>query len=195
MKKIMEKSKGTDFSTLVNIFLVMLKIGAFTFGGGYAMIPLMQNEFVDKQKWIEEKDIVDVFAVAPSVPGVIAVNAGILIGNKIAGLPGGFVAAFGSILPSFIIMSFIQRIYESFFSNIIVLSALRGIKAAVVALMLSSVIKLSGQSFKDKICVAIAACVLAVSFFPTFGLPSVNAVYIVIGAAVLGLLIKGRRAG
>ena len=189
------KKNEESFSTLLNIFIVTLKIGAFTFGGGYAMIPLMQNEFVDRHKWIEEKDIVDVFAVAPSVPGVIAVNASILIGNKIAGLAGGFVAAFGSILPSFVVISILQQVYESFLTNVFVLGALRGIKASVVALMLTAVIKLSKQSFVDNICVVIAVGVIALSFLPMFGFFTVNSVYIIIGAAVLGLLLKWRRAG
>ena len=190
----MESKPENSFGTLIKIFTVTLKIGAFTFGGGYAMIPLMQNEFVDRNKWIDEKDIVDVFAVAPSIPGVIAVNAGILIGNKIAGLPGGFAAAFGCILPPFLIMSVFQRVYETFFSNAVVLGALKGIKAAVVALMLVSVIKLSKQSFADAICVIIAITVMIICFLPAMGGPSVNAAYVVIGAAVLGLLIKRGRS-
>ena len=118
----MEEKNKNSLSYLFKIFLVTLRIGAFTFGGGYAMIPLMQNEFVDKNKWIDENEIVDVFAVAPSIPGVLAVNACVLIGNKIAGLAGGLVAAFGCILPPFLIMSVIQRIYLSFFSNAIVVA-------------------------------------------------------------------------
>jgi len=190
----MEEKNKNSLSYLFKIFLVTLRIGAFTFGGGYAMIPLMQNEFVDKNKWIDENEIVDVFAVAPSIPGVLAVNACVLIGNKIAGLAGGLVAAFGCILPPFVIMSVIQRIYLSFFSNAIVLGALRGIKAAVVALMISSVVKLSKQSFKDFIGVIIAVIVVGLSFLPSITGYTVNAAYIIIGAAVLGLIIKGGRA-
>ena len=182
-----------NFKSLLRIFFVTLRIGAFTFGGGYAMIPLMQDEFVNKNKWIDEKDIVDVFAVAPSVPGVLAVNASILIGNKIAGLSGGFIAALGCIIPPFVIMSIVQRIYVAFFANMIVIGALRGIKAAVVALMLTAVVNLMKQSFKDIIGVIIAACVIIASFLPTLGGPSVNPVYLLIGAALAGLLIKRGR--
>ncbi|MCL1793540.1 MAG: chromate transporter [Oscillospiraceae bacterium] len=172
--------------TLAKIFFVTLRIGAFTFGGGYAMIPLMQAEFVDKYHWIDEKDIVDVFAVAQSLPGVIAVNSCILIGNKIAGIAGGFAAALGCILPSLFILSAITRVYSSFIANAYVLGALDGISAAVVALMLSAVVKLSKQSLKEAISLAIAACALGISLF----FPSVNAVFIIIGAAILGLGIK-----
>ena len=171
---------------LIKIFIVTFKIGAFTFGGGYAMIPFIQAEFVDKYKWIDESDIVDVFAVAQSLPGVIAVNCCILIGNKIKGIAGGFVAALGCILPSFLILSAITRIYEAFITNAYVLGALKGISASVVALMLSAVIKLSKQSVNGAINLAIAACALGISLV----FPSVNAVFIIIGSALLGLIIK-----
>jgi len=168
------------------IFIVTFKIGAFTFGGGYAMIPLMQAEFVDRYHWIEETDIVDVFAVAQSLPGVIAVNSCILIGNKIAGVAGGFFAALGCVLPSFLILSAITRVYEAFITDAYVLGALRGISAAVVALMLSAVFKLSKQSLKGAASLAIAACALAISLV----FPSVNAVFIIAGSAILGLALK-----
>jgi chromate transporter len=172
--------------TLIKIFTVTLKIGAFTFGGGYAMIPLMQAEFVDKYHWIDESDIVDVFAVAQSLPGVIAVNSCILIGNKIAGLAGGFAAASGCVLPSLVILAAITRVYEVFIVNTYVLGALKGISAAVVALMGSAVVKLAKQSVKEAAGLAIAAAALGISLF----FSSVNAVFIIIGAAVLGLVIK-----
>jgi len=175
--------------TLLKIFFVTFKVGAFTFGGGYAMIPILQSEFVDKTGWIEEKDIMDVFAVAQSVPGVIAVNSCILIGNKIAGPRGGFTAAFGCVAPSFVIISVITLLYNSFITNVYVLGALRAIQAAVVALLLSAVVRLSKQSIKDKLCLIIAACVAAVSFFL-----KINVVFILIGAAAFGLLAGRGRA-
>lgn len=171
---------------LVEIFIATLKIGAFTFGGGYAMIPLMQAEFVDRRRWIGETDIVDVFAVAQSMPGVIAVNSCILIGHKIAGTAGALTAAFGCVLPSFVVLSIVTRVYEAFISNSYVLGALRGISAAVVALMLSAVIKLSKQSVKGAISMAIAACALGVSL----AFPSLKAVYIIAASAAAGLLVK-----
>jgi len=175
--------------TLIKIFFVTFKVGAFTFGGGYAMIPILQSEFVDKTGWIEEKDIMDVFAVAQSVPGVIAVNSCILIGNKIAGPRGGFTAAFGCVAPSFIIISVITLLYNSFITNTYVLGALRAIQAAVVALLLSAVVRLSKQSIKDKLCLIVAACVAVVSFFL-----KINVVFILIGAAAFGLLAGRGRA-
>jgi len=175
--------------TLIKIFFVTFKVGAFTFGGGYAMIPILQSEFVDKTGWIEEKDIVDVFAVAQSVPGVIAVNSCILIGNKIAGPRGGFTAAFGCVAPSFIIISAITLVYGSFIENAYVLGALRAIQAAVVALLLSAVVRLSKQSIKDILCIIVAACVAAISFFL-----KINVVFILIGAAAFGLLAGRGRA-
>ena len=176
------------FKTLLRIFFVTFKVGAFTFGGGYAMIPILQSEFVDKTGWIEEKDIVDVFAVAQSVPGVIAINCCILIGNKIAGPRGGFMAAFGCVTPSFLIISVITMVYNSFIANPHVLGALRAIQAAVVALLLSAVVRLSKQSLRDAVCVGLAAVVMAVSFFFSF-----NVVFILISAAVFGLVFgRGR---
>jgi chromate transporter len=168
------------------MFMTLLRVSTFTIGGGYAMIPLMQAEFVDRCHWIEEKDIVDVFAVAQSMPGVIAVNSCILIGHKIAGTAGALVAAFGCVLPSFAVLSVVTRVYEAFITNSYVLGALRGISAAVVALMLSAVVKLSKQSVKGAIGMAIAACALGVSLI----FPSLNAVYIIAASAAAGMLIK-----
>ena len=184
-----EKNTKDIIRTLLKIFFVTFKVGAFTFGGGYAMIPILQSEFVDKTGWIEEKDIVDVFAVAQSVPGVIAVNSCILIGNKIAGPRGGFTAAFGCVAPSFFIISVITLLYNSFIANAHVLGALRAIQAAVVALLLSSVVRLSKQSIKDKLCLAVAFIVAAVSFFL-----KINVAFILIGAALFGLLAGRGRA-
>lgn len=186
----MEKKESVT-RTLLRIFWVTLKIGAFTFGGGYAMIPLMQDEFVDKYHWIEEKDIVDVFAVAQSLPGVIAVNSSLLIGYKIAGLLGGLIAVLGVILPSLIILSVITLFYNAFITNPFVIGALRGISAAVVALMLSAVLRLRKQSLPDAKTWLLACAALALSLF----FSQISAAYIILGGGVAGLLLHGREGG
>lgn len=176
--------KESVLRTLLRIFLVTFKIGAFTFGGGYAMIPFMQDEFVDKYHWIEEKDIVDVFAVAQSLPGVIAVNSSLLIGYKIAGLLGGLTAVLGVILPSLFILSVITLFYNAFITNPFVAGALRGISAAVVALMLSAVLRLRKQSLPDTGAWLLASLALGISI-----LSRVSAVYIILGGGMVGLLL------
>jgi len=175
------------------IFLISLKISALTFGGGYAMIPVFQNEYAIKRNWINNNDIADIFALAQSLPGVLAVNSAMLLGFKVMGLAGAFAAAFGVILPSITAICFIAIIYTSFVDNSNVAGALRGMSIAVVALMLSAVLNLRKQSVHNAMGLVMAAATLAVCFlFPNF-----NAIWIILIGGTIGLLFmiftKGER--
>lgn len=169
--------------TILQLFLCTLKIGAFTFGGGYAMIPIMQREFCEKHKWVEENDILDIFAIAQSLPGVIALNSSVFIGYRVAGVGGACAAALGVSLPSLIVLSVVSLFYVQFQENIYVQAALQGIRACVVALILQAVLKLGKPAIKDLFGwgVAIAAFLLVV-------LLNVNAIFVIAGAGVLGFL-------
>ena len=126
------------FKTNLQLFLTMLKIGLFTFGGGYAMIALLENEFVTKRGWLEQEEFLDVAAIAESTPGPIAINSATYIGYKKAGILGSLVATLGMILPSFCIIYAISLFFDAFLSLTAVACAFRGIQIAVIYLILSA---------------------------------------------------------
>ena len=120
---------------LWEIFLTFFKIGAFTFGGGFAMIPIIQQEIVEKKNWIKEEDFIDTISIAQSAPGPIAVNLSIFVGYKIKGFPGAVICTMGTVLPSFIIILLIAKFFYQFKDNHIVEKIFLGIRPAVVALI------------------------------------------------------------
>ena len=126
----------------LSLFLTMLKIGLFTFGGGYAMIALLENEFVAKKKWIEKDEFLDVAAIAESTPGPIAINAATYIGFKNAGIVGSIIATLGICIPSFVIIYAISLFFDAFLSLTLVAYAFKGIQICVVYLILSAGLKM-----------------------------------------------------
>ena len=132
----------------LSLFLTMLKIGLFTFGGGYAMIALLENEFVAKKKWIEKDEFLDVAAIAESTPGPIAINAATYIGFKNAGIVGSIIATLGICIPSFVIIYAISLFFDAFLSLTLVASAFKGIQICVVYLILSVGLKMLKQMKK-----------------------------------------------
>ncbi|MBP3666574.1 MAG: chromate transporter [Clostridia bacterium] len=124
--------------TIPTLFFTMLKIGLFTFGGGYAMIALLENEFVTKRRWLEQEEFLDVAAIAESTPGPIAINSATYIGFKQAGILGSVVATLGMTLPSFCIIYAISLFFDAFLSLTAVACAFRGIQIAVLYLILSA---------------------------------------------------------
>ncbi|NLY42602.1 MAG: chromate transporter [Clostridiaceae bacterium] len=166
------------------MFLVFFRIGAFTIGGGYAMLPIIQREVVDKNRWVSEEEIVDVFAIVQSVPGVIAINTSIFIGYKIGGMPGAFAAALGVILPSFITILAIAYLLFNIGDNIIIRRAFTGVRAGVVALIGISAFKLARATLRDKIGIFLAAAAfIAMVVF------DVHAALVIIAGAIAGLII------
>ncbi len=127
---------------LLEMFLTFFKIGAFTFGGGYAMIPIIQDEISVKRDWMKEEEFLDALALAQGSPGAIAVNTSIYVGYKLKGFKGAVVATMGTVLPSFLIMLIIARFFFQFRNNTIVEKVFLGIRPAIVALILSAVYKL-----------------------------------------------------
>ena len=132
----------------LSLFLTMLKIGLFTFGGGYAMIALLENEFVAKKKWIEKDEFLDVAAIAESTPGPIAINAATYIGFKNAGIVGSIIATLGISIPSFVIIYAISLFFDAFLSLTLVAYAFKGIQICVVYLILSAGLKMLKQMKK-----------------------------------------------
>ena len=173
---------------LFDLFWTFCKIGALTFGGGYAMLPLIQREIVENKKWSTEKEILDYYAVGQCTPGVIAVNTATFIGCKLRGIIGGIVATLGVIFPSIVIILIIATFLQNFADLAIVQSAFAGIRVAVVALIITTVVKLIKSSIKDYLGVIIAIIAFVISAF--IGL---SPVYVVIAAALTGFISKGLR--
>jgi chromate transporter len=137
--KEFEMKKGKLISSL---FLTMLKIGLFTFGGGYAMIALLENEFVNKKNWLEKDEFLNVAAIAESTPGPIAINAATYIGYKNAGFIGAAIATLGICIPSFSIIYAISLFFDAFLSFTLVAYAFKGIQICVIFLILSAGLKM-----------------------------------------------------
>lgn len=173
---------------LFDLFWTFCKIGALTFGGGYAMLPLIQREIVENKKWSTEKEILDYYAVGQCTPGVIAVNTATFIGYKLRGIIGGIVATLGVIFPSIVIILIIATFLQNFADLAIVQSAFAGIRVAVVALIITTVVNLIKSSIKDYLGVIIAIIAFVISAF--IGL---SPVYVVIAAALTGFISKGLR--
>ncbi len=159
----------------------MLKLGALTFGGGYAMVPLFEAEFVRKRGWIDSEEMANMVALSLSVPGAIAINCGILIGFKLKKLPGVLAAVAGIILPSLVLLTMLTFLYEAVRDNPYVAGALRGIRAAVVALLVSAFVSFIKPFYKDVIALAAFAAAFLLSLL------SVNSIYIILGAIVFGI--------
>lgn len=128
------------------LFTIFAKIGAFTLGGGIAMIPLIEREIVHKQKWIDEEDFIDIISIAQGAPGLIAVNVSIFVGHRIGGVKGSIVATLGSILPPFAIILMVAAIFTSFKDNQTIQAIFKGIRPAVVSLIIAPAIRFGKKS-------------------------------------------------
>ena len=170
---------------LFDLFWTFCKIGALTFGGGYAMLPLIQREIVENKKWSTEKEILDYYAVGQCTPGVIAVNTATFIGYKLKGIIGGIIATLGVVFPSLIIILIIAAFLQNFADLAIVQSAFAGIRVAVVALIITTVVKLLKSSIKDYL--------LAILAFIISAFLGLSPVYVVIAAGLTGFIAKGLR--
>ena len=171
------------------LFVTMLKIGLFTFGGGYAMIALLENEFVEKKKYMEKDEFLDMVAIAESTPGPIAINAATYIGYKRAGVLGSAMATVGVCIPSFVIIYAISLFFDAFLSFQLVEYAFRGIQVCVVYLILSAGLKMLGQMKKTALSIVIVSTVmLCMLLFSLFAVKFSTVLYILI-CGLIGLVI------
>ena len=168
----------------LSLFLTMLKIGLFTFGGGYAMIALLENEFVAKKKWIEKDEFLDMAAIAESTPGPIAINAATYIGFKKAGIIGSMIATLGICIPSFVIIYAISLFFDAFLSLTLVAYAFKGIQICVVYLILSSGLRMLKQMKKTAFnVIIISATVICMVVLSLFAVKFSTIFYILISGA------------
>ena len=147
-----------------DLFFTFAKIGACTFGGGYAMLPILQREVVEKKRWATDEELTDYYAIGQCTPGIIAVNTATFIGYKYKGYLGGVLATLGVVFPSIVIITLIATFLTNFADIPVVRHALTGVNACVVALIASSVIKLGKSTVKDAVTVAIFLVVLGLAF-------------------------------
>ncbi len=168
---------------VLRLFLVFFKIGAFTFGGGYAMIPLIQKEVVDNKKWITDDDILEIIAIAETTPGPIAINSATFVGYRVCGFWGSFAATLGVVLPSFVVILLISALLGEFQNLPVVKYAFNGIRAGVLALLLKALWTMYKKSPKS----ATAYIVMGAAFVLTTFL-NIPVLAVIIGCAVFGLV-------
>ncbi|MCY6959756.1 chromate transporter [Clostridium brassicae] len=173
---------------LLTMFITFFKIGAFTFGGGYAMIPLIEAEVVDKQNWIDKEEFLDIIVISQSFPGALAVNSSVFIGYKIGGLIGAVLALMGVVLPSFFIILIVAHFFLQFRNNHIVDLLFKGISAAVPVLVLSGIDKLAKSLDKsvDNLIILIIS-IVAVTIF------NIHPILIISFAAIYGILFLRKK--
>lgn len=171
-------------TSLWQLFAVFFRTGLFTFGGGYAMIAILQEELVNNRKWITNNDMLDMIVVAESTPGVIAVNTATSVGYKQRGVLGAIIATLGVILPSFLIVSALSYVISAFQSNIWYQSAFKGIQACVTVLVVNAFTKMFKQIQQDVYNYLALVVAFAVATFTNF-----NVIFLILGGAVCGLLI------
>ena len=176
-------NKEKKMNKILTLFKSFFKIGAFTFGGGYAMIPLIQKEISEKKGWITDKDILDIIAIAESTPGPIAINTATFVGYKICGFWGAFFSTFGVVLPSFVIILLISFLLREFHHIKAVQYAFFGIRAGVLALIVKALVSMYKQCPKSVVSyVVMAFAFIAVAVFDVSVLP------VIIGCAFIGLV-------
>lgn len=184
---------------LLSLFLTFFKIGAFTFGGGYAMIALLENEFVSKKKWLEKDEFLDMVAIAESTPGPVAINSATYIGYKTRKVPGAIVSTVAVVLPSFIIIYLISLFLDRFLSLRLVSCAFKGIQVCVVYLILSAGIKMLASLKKSAFEIVLVVLVsAAMILFSVFAVKFSTVFYILLcGAAgvVVSLIAKLSKKG
>jgi chromate transporter len=176
-----------------NLFFTFLKIGAFTFGGGYAMVPLIQHEMVEKKKWLSEDEMIDMIAIAESTPGVIAVNSATFVGYKINKFWGSLIATLGVCLPSFVIILIISLFFENFLEIKLVADAFRGIRAGVTVLILNAGMKLFRKAPKTIVSYCLMALALFLTLFVRFRYLSVLLIFFGFLVGLFMQVLKNRR--
>lgn len=174
---------ATEIARLKELFWIFFKISAVTVGGGLTMLPLMTSEFVEKRQWVTDEDMVDTVAVVQSMPGIIAVNMAVLIGYRVAGIAGVLTASFAVVIPPFVTILIVALGIRHLTGSETMDHIFLGVRSAVCALILLSVIKLSGKTLKGWFPILVAAAgFVSLVFF------SVNAIWLIVWAAAAGLL-------
>lgn len=173
---------------LWELYSTFFRVGGLTFGGGMAMLPMLKREVVEKKKWATDEEILDIYAIGQCTPGIIAVNTSTYIGYQQGGLAGAVFGTLGMVTPSVIIICLIASILSQFMDNPTVLHALAGIRVAVIALMINTVISLAKTGIKDKLgFLLFLAGFLLATFSP------IPTIALVLLAAAIGIIVNVRK--
>ena len=177
--------RGVSMDILFDLFKTFCRIGGLTFGGGYAMLPMLQKEVVDERKWATNDELLDYYAVGQATPGIIAVNTATFVGYKVKGIWGALFATLGVVFPSFVIILVIASFLQNFSKYVIVQNAFSGIRVAVGVLILNAIIGLLKKSVVNKISMVIfiVTCLFGIVL-------NISPIYIVISACIIGILIS-----
>lgn len=179
--------KGKEHRTsLMTLFTTFLRIGAFTFGGGLAMLPILKREVVDNHKWVSNEDLIDYYSIGQTTPGIIAINVSTIIGYKERGVLGAFIAAFSFLLPAFLLIISLASVIFIYSENPYFQRAFSGIRIAVCALIAHTVIKMAKIGVVD----VITGIIFIVSFV-MIGVVGMSPIPVVLFAAVTGLITRG----
>lgn len=176
--------------TMIELFISFFKIGAFTFGGGYAMVSLLENEFVQKKKWVDKNEFLDIVAIAESTPGPVAINSATYIGYKIGGVWGSALATLAVSLPSFIIIYIISLFFDAFISLEWVGYAFKGIQVCVVYLILSAGLKMLKSIERDKCTIAVLISVFVLSVLFSVLSISFSSVFFILLSGLFYLIVS-----
>ena len=169
----------------LDLFLTFARIGGLTFGGGYAMLPMLQKEVVESRHWATEEELMDYYAIGQCTPGIIAVNTATFIGRKVKGVLGGIVATLGVVFPSVVIISVIAAFLQNFSELEAVKHAFAGIRVCVCVLIFNAVVKLWKKAIIDKVTLAICLLVMAGSIFL-----DLSPIVFVVAAGIVGILVR-----
>ena len=172
------------FKMCLSLFGTFFKIGAFTIGGGYAMLPLIQREVAEKRKWIEESTMLDIVAIAESTPGPIAINTATFVGTRAAGFWGAFSATLGTVLPSFIIISALSVVLSQLLEFEPVAFAFSGIRAGVIALIVKAFWGMAKQCPRN-----LFSLIMGIAAFCLVLFTEINIVYIILSGALIGISV------
>lgn len=173
---------------LLEMFVIFARIGGFTFGGGYAMLPMLEKEVVNNKHWATEEELMDYYAIGQCTPGIIAINTATFIGYKVKGIPGAIFATLGVIAPSLVIITVIAAFISNFIELEFVKSAFAGIRACVCILILNAVVKLAKKALVDKATVVLFLIILALSLFT-----DISPAILVVIAGAAGIILKGKK--
>lgn len=173
---------------LLEMFVIFARIGGFTFGGGYAMLPMLEKEIVNNKHWATEEELMDYYAIGQCTPGIIAINTATFIGYKVKGIPGAIFATLGVIAPSLVIITVIAAFISNFIELEFVKSAFAGIRACVCILILNAVVKLAKKALVDKATVVLFLIILALSLFT-----DISPAILVVIAGAAGIILKGKK--
>lgn len=184
-----------DLKFFWTLFISTFTLSAFTFGGGYVIVPLMRKKFVETLGWIDEEEMLDLIAIAQSAPGPIAVNSSIIIGYRLAGIPGALVTTFGTVLPPMVILSAISQFYTAFRDNVVVSLVLKGMGIGVAAVIVDVVYTMAKGvvKTKDALWIIVMCVALVVALFT-----SVNVVFVILACGVVGainVIVQDKKTG